>query len=89
MIDIKSVVMRLMVIALSLYLIFSLITVLRDYRTQYKNYQNVLKKKEQYEDNIGELKSICNDKSKEKMIENAARERFGFAYPNEDFYWDT
>ena len=84
----RSVIVRIAVIALSAYLVIRLVSVLHNYRTSYKEYQNEVKKKEQYEDNIAELKSLCTDESKNKMIEKAARERFGFAYPNEEFYTD-
>ncbi len=82
----RSKLLRIAVIVLSVYLLVRLFAVLHDYHELNKDYQNELKTKERYEDRNAELKSICNDKSKEKMIENAARERFGFAYPNEEFY---
>ena len=86
MIVVRSKLLRIGVIVLSAFLLVRLFTVLHDYRKLNKDYQNELKTKEQYEDKNAELRSICDQKSKEKMIENAARERFGYAYPNEEFY---
>lgn len=84
----RSVFVRVLVIIVSVYLVINLVSVLHNYRTSYKEYQSLLQKKEQQEDNNARLKSICNDKSKKQMIEKAARERLGFAYPNEEFYTD-
>ena len=73
----------------SAYLIFRLFTVLGNYHSEYKALQEELKKKEELDISISELKALCSDESKEKLIEKAARERFGFAYPNEEFYIDS
>lgn len=73
----------------SAYLIFRLFTVLGNYQSEYKALQEELKKKEELDISISELKALCSDESKEKLIEKAARERFGFAYPNEEFYIDS
>ena len=86
---VRSVFLRVLVIVVSLFLVVRLVSVLHSYRASYNEYQNELKKKEQYQDNIAELRSLCSDESKNKMIEKAARERFGFAYPNEEFYTDS
>ena len=85
----RSVILRISVIVISVYLIVRLISVLNSYRSSYKDYQNELRKKEELEEYIEEQKSLFTDESKGKMIEKAARERFGFAYPNEEFYTDT
>ncbi len=88
MIILRSIFLRLAVIAVSIYLIVCLISVLSKYKSLNKTYKSELRKKQELVDIIDEEKALCDSKSKNKLIEKAARERFGFAYPNEEFYTD-
>lgn len=85
----RSIIVRLSVIVVSVYLIVRLIGVLNTYRSSYITYKNELKKKEELEAIIEEDRALCDSSSRKKMIEKSARERFGLAYPNEEIYTDT
>ena len=81
-----SIFLRLMVIALSVYMIFTLIGLWNDLDESYATLKELELKKETTEAQIEEYKALLADGSQKAIIEKAARERFGYAYPGEEIY---
>lgn len=84
----KSIIVRLIVLGVSVYMIVTLIglgnQLARDRETleQYENYRNTVQLENE------ELKALLESDSHSAIIEKAARERLGYVYSNEEIYID-
>ncbi len=84
-----SIIVRLIVIGVSVYMIISLVGLWRDLDESKATLSAYQQKKEATQFQIDELKALLSDDSKKAVIEKAARERFGYAYPDEEIYIDA
>ena len=84
----KSIIFRLFVLGVCCYFCMTLVGLwnnLRESKAELKSLN------EQYDaelNNIEELKAILDSDSDAKLIEKAARERLGYAYPDEQIFID-
>lgn len=83
-----SIILRVMVLGVCLFLVFILVGL-------YKEYNNLVKERNDYEAKLNSLKAdvdirrdLLENGSQEDIIEQAARERLGYVYPNEEIYTD-
>lgn len=82
----RSIILRLLVIAVSVYIIVTLIGLWKDLGESQSKLDALKAQKAQTEADIEEYKALLSDESQKAMIEKAARERFGYAYPGEEIY---
>lgn len=81
-----SIILRGMVIALCVYMIVTLIGLWNDLDEKSSELKELQAQKEQVENQIDEYRALLSDESQKSIIEKAARERFGYAYPGEEIY---
>lgn len=83
-----SIIVRLLVIGLSVYMIVTLATLWNTYREKCSIYAGQLDAKEQKLAKIDELKYLLAEGSETALIEKAARERLGYEYSDATVYID-
>ncbi len=84
----KSIIVRLLVLGVSVYMIVTLAGLFNDFNDKrselnVKNQQLSVKQSE-----IEELKKLLDDGSESQIIEKAARERLGYVYSDEQVFLD-
>lgn len=84
----KSIIVRLLVLGVSVYMIVTLAGLFNDFNDKRselnaKNQQLSVKQSE-----IEELKKLLDDGSESQIIEKAARERLGYVYSDEQVFLD-
>lgn len=83
-----SITLRVLVLFVSLYMVFSLTSLYTTYNDSIKE-RNALKKNLQLKkETVAELKDLLKNGSQEEIIEQAARDRLGYVYSNEEIYTD-
>ena len=84
----KSVILRLLLLAFSVYILISLI----NYQVQLTNYRRDLAEKQSTLEaknlEVSELERLLESGTESQLIERAARERLGYVYPDEQVYVD-
>lgn len=84
----KSVILRLLLLAFSVYILISLI----NYQVQLTNHRRDLAEKQSTLEaknlEVSELKRLLESGTESQLIERAARERLGYVYPDEQVYVD-
>ncbi len=84
----KSILLRLMILGVCVYMIATLSGL---WNTLNKSRKELDALKEQYaaeQNDIEELRAMLEDGSESKIIEKAARERLGYIYPDEQVFID-
>jgi len=81
----RSLIVRLLIIAVSGYMIFTLVGLWNNLSTKNAELNKLQKEKELKQSDIDYYKTLLNG-SKEKLIEKAARERLGFEYSDAIIY---
>lgn len=81
-----SIILRLLVIGLSVYIVITVIGLWKDLGEKQAEKLELSNRKSQIEAEIEEYKALLSDESQKKIIEKAARERFGYGYPGEEIY---
>lgn len=81
-----SIILRLTVIAISVYMIVTLIGLWNQLDESMSTLKDLQSQKEKIETQIEEYRALLSDDSQKAIIEKAARERFGYAYPGEEIY---
>ncbi len=84
----KSVIVRLIVLGISVYMVITLIGLgneLVKARAELENYE---KERDALQLTISEYKALLESDSHAAIIEKAARERLGFVYSDEEIYID-
>lgn len=84
----KSIVLRVLVLCVSIYLVYSLSTLwgdLVDGRKRLQEYETQIAETTR---KIDEYKELLNDGNEAKIIEKAARERLGYVFADEQVYID-
>lgn len=84
----KSVILRLLLLAFSVYILISLI----NYQVQLTNHRRDLAEKQSTLEaknlEVSELERLLEGGTESQLIERAARERLGYVYPDEQVYVD-
>ena len=84
----KSVILRLLLLAFSVYILISLI----NYQVQLTNHRRDLAEKQSTLEaknlEVSELERLLESGTESQLIERAARERLGYVYPDEQVYVD-
>ena len=84
----KSVILRLLLLAISVYILISLINyqvLLTNHRRDLAEKQSTLEAKNL---EVSELERLLESGTESQLIERAARERLGYVYPDEQVYVD-
>lgn len=85
----KSILLRVLVLCVSIYLVFSLSTLwgeLDEGRQRLEDYRNQISETER---KIDEYKELLSDGNEAKIIEKAARDRLGYVFADEQVYIDV
>lgn len=84
----KSVIVRLIVLAVSIYMVATLVglgTELSEVKAELKKYED---QRDSLQLTIDEYKALLDSDSHAAIIEKAARERLGYVYSDEEIYID-
>ncbi len=84
----RSVIVRIIVLFVASYMVIGLIGLYRELNAKQKELRDLLVKKDNIEIQIEDYKSLLSSASYNDIIEKAARERLGYAYPTEEVYVD-
>lgn len=84
----KSIIVRMLVLAVSVYMIATLAGLWSDLRVKQKELDGLLQEKQNKIIKRDSLQQLLDEGSHEEIIEKAARERLGYVYPDEEVYID-
>lgn len=84
----KSIITRVILLAVSGYMLFSLISLFNNFNTQNTEYKKLLSARGEQQHEIEKYKELLADGNEAKIIEKAARERLGYVFSNEEIYID-
>lgn len=85
----KSIILRLLVLAVCAYFIIGLVDLYSELKTTQAKRDEYLVIESQKKNDIEEINTMLNSDSNKELIEKAARERLGYIYPNEEIYIDV
>jgi len=83
-----SIVLRILIVVFCAYLIYSLGSLFVELNAKNAELADLEIKQAQIEANIAERNTMLEEGTYEEIIEKAARERFGYVFPNETVYMD-
>lgn len=84
----KSVIVRVMVLGVSVYMIATLIGLGNKLAQAKSEYDKVASQRDSLQLTIQEYQALLNSDSHSAIIEKAARERLGYVYSDEEIYID-
>lgn len=84
----RSIILRLLVIFVSVFMITKLVELLNDLNSKKSELNALNEELKTKQADVEELKNLIDNGSKEQIIEKAARQRLGFVYSNEEIYVD-
>ncbi len=84
----KSVILRVLVLCVAIYFVYSLTSLWTDLIKGRENLENIRKEISDTERTIGEYKELLSSGNEAKIIEKAARERLGYVFEDEQVYID-
>lgn len=84
----RSIILRLLVIFVSIFMITKLVGLLNDLNSKKSELNALNEELKTKQADVEELKNLIDNGSKEQIIEKAARQRLGFVYSNEEIYVD-
>ncbi len=82
----RSIIIRLLVIGVAVYMLITLVSLWRELGQSEANLKSLNQKKQTVLADIEQYNALLSDESQKSIVEKAARERFGFAYPGEEIY---
>lgn len=85
----KSILLRVLVLCVSIYLVFSLSTLWGELNDGRKRLQEYEAKIAETSRKIDEYKELLLDGNEAKIIEKAARDRLGYVFEDEQVYIDV
>ena len=85
----KSIILRVLVLCVSIYLVYSLSALWSDLADGRKKLQEYKAEIAQTERKIDEYKQLLSDGNEAKIIEKAARDRLGYVFADEQVYIDV
>ena len=83
-----SIILRVMVLGVCLFLVLDLIGLYKTYNNSKKEYNELTAKYNSLKADVEARRDLLKNGSEEDIIEQAARERLGYVYPNEEIYTD-
>ena len=84
----KSILLRLLVLGVGIYMIATLSSLLNTLNESRKKLEELKAEQASTQNDIDELTAILADGCEKKIIEKAARERLGYVYPDEQIFID-
>ncbi len=84
----NSVIVRLLVIGVSVYMIITLSSLWSTLNDKNKELASLNAEVEAVEHDIEKCKALLDESSTDEIIEKAARERLGYVYSGEEVYID-
>ncbi len=84
----KSVILRVLVLCVAIYFVYSLSSLWTDLIKGRENLETIRKEISDTERTIGEYKELLAEGNEAKIIEKAARERLGYVFEDEQVYID-
>ncbi len=84
----KSIIVRVLVLAVCAYMLTSLVGLWRELNTKQKEYEALERVKIEKINKRDYLQQLLEEGSHVEMIEKAAREKLGYVYPDEEIYVD-
>lgn len=84
----KSVLLRLLVLCVSLYMVFTLASLWRTLNESRVRLDELKKEYKLEQNEVEELKALLDGGSQEQIIEKAARDRLGYVFSDEEIYID-
>ncbi len=85
----KSIILRVLVLCVSIYLVFSLSTLWADLVDGRRRLQEYEAQIDETTRKIDEYKDLLNAGNEAKIIEKAARDRLGYVFADEQVYIDV
>ncbi len=85
----RSLLLRLLVIGVSVYMIATLTSLWKELSVKNKELSQLNSQKAAKQLDVDNLKKLLNSGSDKDIIEQAARQRLGFVYSNEEIYVDV
>lgn len=84
----RSIIIRLLVIIVSGYIIYTLVGLWNDLNVQEQKLSDLNSELENKKSDVDDLKNLLENGSEQQIVETAARQRLGFVYSNEEIYVD-
>ncbi len=84
----KSIILRILVLCVALYFVFSLSSLWTDLVKGRENLEAIRGEISATDRKIGEYKELLSKGNEAKIIEKAARERLGYVFEDEQVYID-
>ncbi|MEE0946468.1 MAG: septum formation initiator family protein [Acutalibacteraceae bacterium] len=85
----KSIILRVLVLCVALYFVFSLSTLWADLVKGRATLHSINEEIAATDRTIGEYKELLSEGNETKIIEKAARERLGYVFEDEQVYIDV
>ncbi|MEE0841265.1 MAG: septum formation initiator family protein [Acutalibacteraceae bacterium] len=85
----KSIILRVLVLCVALYFVFSLSSLWTDLVKGKENLEAIRGEISATDRKIGEYKELLSEGNETKIIEKAARERLGYVFEDEQVYIDV
>lgn len=85
----KSIILRVLVLCVALYFVFSLSSLWTDLVKGKANLESIRGEISATDRKIGEYKELLSEGNETKIIEKAARERLGYVFEDEQVYIDV
>ncbi len=85
----KSIILRVLVLCVALYFVFSLSSLWTDLVNGRANLEAIRNEIADTDRTIGEYKELLSEGNETKIIEKAARERLGYVFEDEQVYIDV
>lgn len=85
----RSVILRVLVLLVSVYLIYSLSSLWTDLAEGKKKLDDYNQQIAETDRKINEYKNLLNEGNEAKIIEKAARDRLGYVFADEQVYIDV
>lgn len=83
-----SVILRVLVLCVSIYMVFSLTGLYKTYNESRKELKALTDRYNVLKAEVDNKRDLLENGSREQIIEQAARERLGYVYSNEEIYTD-
>ena len=83
-----SIILRVMVLGVCLFLVFDLVGLYKTYNDSVDEYNKLKAKYNSLKADVDSRRDLLENGSQQQIIEQAARERLGYVYPNEEIYTD-
>lgn len=83
-----SIILRVLVLGVCLFLVFDLVSLYTTYSESRAEYKALVAEYNALKADVDSRRDLLENGSEEQIIEQAARERLGYVYPDEEIYTD-